>query len=793
MYEHFPAELKALPQWVCRRGKIPIDPRTGKGAKAGQPDTWATFGEAVQASGGYDGVGFAFHNNGIVGVDLDHVIDPETGEINASALAVVDKLNSYTEYSPSGTGLHIYVRGQIPEKGRKDDKRGREMYQAARYFTVTGKPFGEPRPLAERSEEIAALFAEWFPTKERTPAPAAVSAARSWNVPVEGRDFLAIGLEKDGTFRALWEGARPHGNESADDQALMNKLAYWCSCRAESMKAAFLSSPHCATKDEKHRKKAVERADYLDRTIQKAIADCVRTAENDDLNWRAAPAQALPAGQPEKVFSTLSGEDFAPYAPFAAAKTEGLPAFPAGALPFALQKYALAVARELQTAVDMPAVVGLAVAALCVQGKFLICPKPGWVEPLNLYTLTIAKPSERKSPVMRKLLKPVYAFLKAENERCAPEIAAYQAERNVLAKRLNALTESAAKPTGKATMDEVLSAREALDALTEVKPLRLLADDATPEALTSLMAESGERMAVISAEGGTFDTIAGRYSDKPNMDIYLKGYSGDPIHIDRKGRKSEFIEHPTLTIALMAQPAVLGEIMRDDRMKGRGLLARFLYSIPASPVGSRSYDVEPVSEFIYQEYERALMDLLQIDETVPAQMLKLSADAAALAEAFFYEIEPQLVDGMEDIEDWAGKLHGQTMRLAGVLHCLQFGHASADGLISGATMQAAVSIARYFTAHAKAAFLSMGFTETPAERDAKYILKRLKANGRGTVSKSELLALCNGRFKKAELLEDGLSELAARGYLRIEEQRSTGRGRPTQLIHMNPAVWEVSP
>ena len=108
-FDLFPAELKSLPQWVVRRGKVPINPRMGDGAKAGQPNTWATFEEAVQASAGYDGIGFEFHNNGIVGVDLDHVIDPETGITDLAALEAVNRLNSYTEYSPSGTGLHIYI------------------------------------------------------------------------------------------------------------------------------------------------------------------------------------------------------------------------------------------------------------------------------------------------------------------------------------------------------------------------------------------------------------------------------------------------------------------------------------------------------------------------------------------------------------------------------------------------------------------------------------------------------------------------------------------------------------
>ena len=74
---------------------------------------------------------------------------------------------------------------------------------------------------------------------------------------------------------------------------------------------------------------------------------------------------------------------------------------------------------------------------------------------------------------------------------------------------------------------------------------RIVADDATPEAATSLLAEQGGRLAIISAEGGIFDIIAGRYSGAiPNMDLWLKGHAGDPMRVDRKGRAPEYIESP---------------------------------------------------------------------------------------------------------------------------------------------------------------------------------------------------------------------------------------------------------
>ena len=96
----------------------------------------------------------------------------------------------------------------------------------------------------------------------------------------------------------------------------------------------------------------------------------------------------------------------------------------------------------------------------------------------------------------------------------------------------------------------------------EVPPVpRLVADDVTPEAAASLLAEQRGRLAIISAEGGIFDIIAGRYNGNvPNMDLWLKGHSGDMIRVDRKGRPPEYIPRPALTLGLMIQPEVLGAI-----------------------------------------------------------------------------------------------------------------------------------------------------------------------------------------------------------------------------------------
>lgn len=361
-YEKIPDELRALPQWVVHKAKCPYDPRTGYRAKARQPKTWATFGEAVN-TGGYDGIGFEFMSeNGLVGIDLDTVRDPETGWTDPLALEIIDQLDSYTEISPSGYGFHIIARGtpalewnkvKLPvnqikrvdvdlitgEPRRDKDGNPRykqpeiEMYTEGRYFTMTGDVCGGYDKLAEAETAILSLQQQF--SKQDSSTQLAPAAALDWNAEIggnqsgaRGKDYLTIGLEKDSKFRVLWEGQRPHGDESADDQALMNKLAYWCNCDQIAMIGAFQRSPHCQQKDQKHMKKAVVREDYLQRTAGQAVKGCTRIAEYDDLNYQdrrktSAAQDFAEIGQAKQIPHALT-DIFRPVSNFEESEAEWL-------------------------------------------------------------------------------------------------------------------------------------------------------------------------------------------------------------------------------------------------------------------------------------------------------------------------------------------------------------------------------------------------------------------------------------------------------------------------------------
>ncbi len=149
-----PAELRARAQWVCwgwafRGGKWtkqPLNAATGLPASSTDPATWATLDAALSrmARDGLPGVGFVFSpDDPYCGVDLDACRDPETGAVVTWAATIAAELDGYAEISPSGTGLKVIVRAALPGgKGRKDTKRGIELYDRARFFTVTGWRWG---------------------------------------------------------------------------------------------------------------------------------------------------------------------------------------------------------------------------------------------------------------------------------------------------------------------------------------------------------------------------------------------------------------------------------------------------------------------------------------------------------------------------------------------------------------------------------------------------------------------------------------------------------------------------
>jgi len=253
-------------------------------AKSGVPETWGSFNAAVGcvAKGLALGIGYEFDGQGVYGVDLDHVIG-DNGVITPQAREIVEGLASYTEVSPSRHGLHIFVAADSVNITRHRKQGGFvEIYNDARYFTVTGNIYDGFDRIAERPAELQWLHDQYLlPEPVTTATPTRPAEPPSQEV----EKSLRRGLLKDPVLCACWNGERRRGDESASDQALMNKLAYWLSADQTAMLAAFFQSPYYAQKDEAHKVKC-QRADYLPNTVKTSCASLRSTAQEDMARYR---------------------------------------------------------------------------------------------------------------------------------------------------------------------------------------------------------------------------------------------------------------------------------------------------------------------------------------------------------------------------------------------------------------------------------------------------------------------------------------------------------------------------
>lgn len=475
---------------------------------------------------------------------------------------------------------------------------------------------------------------------------------------------------------------------------------------------------------------------------------------------------------------TVSSTDNAEWQEIQPFEKFDLPQFPLDTLPQIMCEYVTTVSDNLAVPVEMTVLSVLAITAVCLQGRIFVQAKADYTEPVNLYVLVIAAPGERKSPLLKLLSAPLYEYEKTTNQTRQKTMCEEDTE---ISEKLTELT--AAKEKG--NTDRVVDLKIEINSLQQNRTqlTRLTSDDFTVESLTSLMAENDGRMAVISSEGGMFNNITGRYSTKSSFETLLKAYTGDTIRVDRKSRPAELIENPSLTILLMAQESVLEGIMDNGALRGQGFLGRFLYCQPLSPMGTRKFETPPLDHRVMERFNTMLINFLNIQNICT---LKMSDGAYQVSKNFFDWLEPKLIGELDSIRDWASKLHGTTLRIAGILHCLE-NNGVGDTIISQSTMDNARKIAVYFIEHAKKAFAVMG---TSAEvTKAKFVLHQLEKVTEPEITKRSIYLLCRSKyFKKTEDINDTLALLVEHCYLRVKKVKSSnsvGR-KPSTVFELNP-------
>ena len=465
--------------------------------------------------------------------------------------------------------------------------------------------------------------------------------------------------------------------------------------------------------------------------------------------------------------------------------------------PESMRNYVQDVAAETETSEDLAASLILSAYATAVQRIAEVEVKHNYSEPLCLYTAAGLQPAERKSSVFKRISRPFVRWEADKVERMLPEIKEAESLASTHKARMQNLRLKAAKAKDPEEAKQLAKdlAKEELEAPEIPIIPRVFTSDVTTEALAVLMALNGETGALMSAEGGIFETMAGRYSNSvPNIDLYLNAHAGDSVRIDRSGKMPIILDDPRLSVALAVQPDVIQSLSTKPGFQGRGLLGRFLYVLPASQLGKRtglSERICPFSETDYLEQIKALLDesySMKV-KNQPMGTLNLSEEAYKVWYSYSQEVEKELGhDGVfEHCKDWGGKLAGAVARIAGIFHFARHGVQGKWSKVCADDMRAAAATGRALSTHALVVYGLMG--SDPDIEAAKRVVRWIKRHNKQDFTARDVHQAHKSLFHKAAEIEKPLSVLTERGYIAPMLNTEQGKGRPSTRFKVNPVVF----
>lgn len=452
--------------------------------------------------------------------------------------------------------------------------------------------------------------------------------------------------------------------------------------------------------------------------------------------------------------------------------------FPVNSLPVLLRDYLKAVADYVQVVPEMAVLPLLSVLSLCVQGKAVIKHTGNsHTENLNLYTITVASPGERKSGSLKEFLKPIEEYQEQYNKIHAQEIEEYQTERAYLENK-----------RAKAIKTDLHTAKEITKQLSELEKkheLILNVSDATPEALALEMYRQGGTIGIIDDEGSVFDVLSGIYSNgQANINIFLKAYDGTNYTILRRTKENIELKNPLLTMGLMVQPEHFTNAMNNRQFSGRGFIHRFLFAFPESRAGYLKIGSPDIPPKLQKQYSDLINRLLRMPSMSDVPVIVCDREADLLFSDYFEHIQKEIRAGgmFENLKEWASKQFGRVLKIAGILHLCE--HEPSERL-TGQTAINAISIATWTENHALNA-LSGSISDPEEISNAKYILKKLQCSEKDILSKHDLLVLCRP-LTSADCAES-LNLLEDMNILKREKIFRSNGGNPKEIIKINPII-----
>jgi replicative DNA helicase len=474
-----------------------------------------------------------------------------------------------------------------------------------------------------------------------------------------------------------------------------------------------------------------------------------------------------------------------------------------------LREFCEAVSVFLQVPSDCVPPLVVAIASIGTARALEIEPAPGWRETAPTWFAVLAEPGERKSALLSLLARPVYDWQADERAYLRHELAAYGERRRIAEARLAGKRDQAKRAkTGEDSAKLELDALNLAAALENLPPLaapELITSDCTPEAARDLLARNGEKLAIVSAEIDAGQLMGSRHakSGAPNIDLFLKAYTGDPAPSHRVG-KDVPLDRPALALVLCVQPEALREVLGDRTAKDRGLVPRLCLVAPESRMGTRldlnPGEVPPHLRAWWGASVRRLLDLKWPGRVIltatgparhegPPRVLTLNPEARAVFDLLRRDLETRNgPDGdLRPLAAFTSKLPGTVARIALALEAL--GNPAAE-VITGETMRAACEWAPWLIAHARHV---LGDAAEPDEvKNARRLLRLIRQHRLAELSSREAQRLAV--TLTADEMTAALEVLQDSEWLRLLPPAASlaiGGRPPSPRFAVNPAALEA--
>ena len=773
---NMPDALLRLPIWIGwdfehdgkKWGKIPKNPRTRGNAATDKPATWGTLGDALtkHSANAYEGIAIVITKRrdilpiDLVGIDLDDCRDSDTGDIDDWAIDIIDSLATYTEVSPSGTGVKLLCVATWPEEsvacGRNFSSQKIEIYRE-KYWCMTGHIVpGALATIERRDAELTALWDRVSQAERNAKKPAANGAA-STSSSDDGK------YEK---YLAKCERSIQGGNgENSGSDELM------CTIRK------FVEKFHT---DHQTTLRAITLY-YNPTRCDPPWSDKELRHKVDDVFKRGTPT---PNGTPQPSAAPIPESTPTFAAPIPLHESPDVSAFPISVFPASLQTLIEEGGNALNVPHDYLALPILALAGSAVANSRHIALTRSHTEPPCLYACIVGPPGTLKTPALKILRRPL------------DEIQSRKLE----------------------TWQKEMDARESLE--REVRgpePVleRVIVNDTTVETLALILHKNPRGVALIRDELSGLIASFNQYKGGKGSDkqFWLSCWSGDAIYIDRKTEKSNrggplHVYQPFVGIVGGIQPDVLpaigGECRRGSRPAQDGFMDRFAiaWPDPLPHVGERGLEISPDAlsawttcvhrlaslEMVKGDGDQMRPYYIQLDQSGRDEWRRFTDRHANNANEI-RQSSPHL-DG-----PWS-KLRGMTARIALILHLTRWAcdsettGKSGKHLIDGLTIHDASRVTEYLKDHTRRVHACMG--SDPRIEEAKRVLRWIRQQDMQRITKRDTYRHFRNLFKNPEEAGYALSILERHYIIMPVEMDRQGPGRkPSPEYIVNPRISEL--